>query len=136
MKQYSLTTLTRHDFRAVIYYNFATGLSKEECLKEMMEVFGEDCSSVRTLQRCYIQFQQGSFVLKDQPHTGRPFDVATPISVKDVWKVITLNRKITYRQLKVLLHIPKPFLQRIVSEQLSVRKLCIFWEPHALSDVQ
>ena len=48
-----------------IYYNFARGLSKEEFLKEMSEVCGEDYPSVRTVERWYLQLLQGSFVLED-----------------------------------------------------------------------
>ena len=45
-----MATLTRRDLCARIYYNFARGLSDEECIKEMSEVFGEDCLSVRTVE--------------------------------------------------------------------------------------
>ena len=91
LKRYAMATLTRHDFRSIIYYNFARGLSKEECFKKISEV--------RTVERWYLQFRQGSFVLEDQPHTGRPLDVATPESVDAVWETITLNRRIIYKQL-------------------------------------
>ena len=104
----------------IINYNFARGLSKEECFKELSEVFGEDCPSVRTVERWYLQFRQGSFVLEDKTHTGRPLDVATSESVDPVQKAITLNRRITYRQLEKLLYIPKLTLQLIFLEQLSV----------------
>ena len=80
-----IATLAKRDFRAIINYNFARGLSKEECFKEMAEVFGEDCPPVRTVERYYLQFQHGSFVLKDQPHIGCPSDDATPVSVDAVW---------------------------------------------------
>ena len=92
----------------------------------MLEVFGKNRPSVRTVERWYLKFWRGSFVLEDQPHTGRPSDVAIPESVNAVRKAITLNRRITYRQLEELLHIPKLTLERIVSEQLPVRKLCRF----------
>ena len=95
-----MATLTIRDFRAIIYYNLARGLSKEECFREMSEVFGEDCPSVRTVEHWYLKFRRGNFVFEDQPHTGRPSDVATPELVDAVRKAITLNRRITYRQLE------------------------------------
>ena len=52
-----MATLTRRDFRAIIYYNFARGLSKEEYFKEMSEVFGEDCPSVRTVEQGVNHFK-------------------------------------------------------------------------------
>ena len=124
-----MATLTRRDFRAIIYYNLARGL----CLKEMSEVFGEDCPSVRTVEHWYLKFRRGNFVFEDQPHTGCPSDVATSESVGAVCEAIILNRRITYRQLEELLQIPKSTLQWIVSKQLSVRKLCTLWVPGALS---
>ena len=57
---------------------------------------------MRTVERWYLQFWQGSFVLEDQPHTGRPSDVATLESVDAVRKAIILNKRITYRQLEEL----------------------------------
>ena len=111
-----MTTLTRRDFRAIIYYNFARGLSKKECFNEMSEVFGEDFPSVRTVERCYLQFRRGSFVLEDQPHPGRLSDVANPESVYAVREAITLNRRMAYRQLEELLNILKSTLQQIISE--------------------
>ena len=44
-----MATLTRRDFRAIIYYNFTRGLNKEECFKGISEVFREDCPSVKTV---------------------------------------------------------------------------------------
>ena len=102
----------------------------------MLEVFGEDCPSVRTVERWDLQFRRGISVLEDQPRTGYLSDVATPESVDAVRKAITLNRRNTYRQLEDFLHIPKSTLQRIISEQLSVRKLCTLWVLHALSKQQ
>ena len=76
----------------------------------MSEVFGEDCPAVRTLERWYLQCWQRSFVLEDEPHGGRPLDVASSESVDALQEAITLNRRITYRQLEELLHIPKSTL--------------------------
>ena len=95
-----MTIFTRRHFRAIIYYNFSRRLGNEE----MLEMFGKDCPSVRTVERWYLR---GSFVLEDRSHTRRPSDVATPESVDAVWKAITLNRRIMYRQLEELLNIPK-----------------------------
>ena len=131
-----MATLTRRDFRAIIYYILARGLSKGEFFKEISELFGEDCPSVRTVDCWYLQFRRGNFVLDDQPRTERPSVVATPESVDAVRKAIILKRRITYKQLEELLDIPKSTLERIVSEQLSVRKLCTLRVPHALFDEQ
>ena len=90
-----MATQTRRDIRAILYYNFAHGLSKEEYFKEMSEVFDEDFPSVRTVEHWNLHFQRGSFVLEDQRHTGRPSDIATPELVDAVWKAITINRRIT-----------------------------------------
>ena len=128
-----MATLTKRDFRAIIYFNFSRGLSKEDCFKEISEVFSNDCPSVRTVERWYLQFRRGVFDLEDEPHTGRLSNVATPETVD---AAITVNRRITFRQLEVLLHISKSTLQRIVSEQLSVKKVCALWVPYALSDEQ
>ena len=128
--------LIRRDCRAIIYYNFSRGSSKEECFKKISGVFSENRPSIKAVKCWYLQFRRGSFVLKDQPHTGRPSDVVSPELVDSVRKAIKLNKRITYRELEEILHISKSTLQRIVLEQLSVRKLCTLEVTHPLFDQQ
>ena len=54
LKRYAVATLTKRDFRRIIYYKSSRGLSKEDCFKDMSEVFSEDCPSVRTAERWYL----------------------------------------------------------------------------------
>ena len=56
---------SRHDFSAIIYYNFSRGLSNEDCFIELSQVFSKDCPFVRTVECWYLQFQRGLFVLQD-----------------------------------------------------------------------
>ena len=56
----------------------------ESLFSIISEVFGEDCPSVRTVERWYLQFRRGGFVLEDQPHAGRLSNVATPESVNAI----------------------------------------------------
>ena len=84
-----MATLTRRDFRVIIYDNFSRGSSKADCFKEMSKVFGEDCPPVRTGERWYLQFWRGNFFLEFQSHTGCSSIVATPESVDVVRKAIT-----------------------------------------------
>ena len=46
-----MATLARRDFRSIIYYNFARGLSKKRAFQKISKVFSEDCLSVRTVER-------------------------------------------------------------------------------------
>ena len=55
LKRYAMATLTTRDFRAIISYNFPRGLRQQDCFKEMSELFSEDCPSVRTVERWYLQ---------------------------------------------------------------------------------
>ena len=130
-----MATLTRRDFRAIIHYNFARGLSK---------VFQRNVGSVwwglSFRQNCRtLLFTIPARNLRSRRSTAHRTPIGrcySRICSDAVRKAKTLNRRITYRQLEELLHVPKSTLQRIVSEQLYVRKMCTSWVPHALSDEQ
>ena len=58
------------------------------------DFLGENCPSVRTVERWYLQLWLGSFVLDNQLQTGRPSDVATPELVDAVRTTTMLLRNL------------------------------------------
>ncbi|CAH0719195.1 unnamed protein product, partial [Brenthis ino] len=91
--------------------------SQQECLDEMISVFGQEALSLRTIERWYLQFKRGAFGLDDDPRPGRPIEVTLPKP-----KAIREDRHITYRQIEELLNIPIATLHEFVTEHLHVKK--------------
>ncbi|CAH2016043.1 unnamed protein product [Acanthoscelides obtectus] len=51
--------LNRVHFRAIIYYNFQRQLSQQECLAELLSVFGSEAPHQSTISRWYGEFKRG-----------------------------------------------------------------------------
>ncbi|CAH1958960.1 unnamed protein product [Acanthoscelides obtectus] len=92
--------LNREHFRAIIYYNFQRQLSQQECLAELLSVFRNEAPHQSTISRWYGEFRRGRVSLSDDPRVGAP-KTAIEASLK----------------------ISKTSIQKILHEELGVRKL-------------
>ena len=43
--------LTRENFRAMIYHDFRRGLSRQECIDQLIYTFGDEAPSYATVKR-------------------------------------------------------------------------------------
>ncbi|CAH2011154.1 unnamed protein product [Acanthoscelides obtectus] len=100
--------LNREHFRAIIYYNFQRQLSHQECLAELLSVFGNEAPHLSTISRRRMS-------LSDDPR---------------------VDRHVTYREIEGSLKIPKTSIQKMLHEELGVRKLVSRWIPHLLTEEQ
>ncbi|CAH2007674.1 unnamed protein product [Acanthoscelides obtectus] len=89
--------LNREHFRAIIYYNFQRQLSQQECLAELLSVFGNEAPHQSTISRWYEEFK---------------------------------HRHVTYREIEASSKISNTSIQKILYEELGVRKLVSRWIPH------
>ncbi|CAH1953450.1 unnamed protein product [Acanthoscelides obtectus] len=74
--------LNREHFRAIIYYNFQRHLSQQECLAELLSVFGNEVPHQSTISRWYGEFKRGRE------------------NVDAVRKLIIEDRHVTYREIE------------------------------------
>ena len=51
--------LTREHFRAIIFYNFRRGLSRQECIDELKSLFGDKAPSYSTVKNWFDDFSCG-----------------------------------------------------------------------------
>ena len=61
----------------------------------MIAVFRNDCPSLRTIERWYLEFKHGSFSLDHNLRPGRPFEVSTPESTAAVQIAMEEDRSMT-----------------------------------------
>ncbi|CAH1976783.1 unnamed protein product [Acanthoscelides obtectus] len=108
--------LNREHFRAIIYYNFQRQLSQQECLAELLSVFGNEAPHESTISRCYGEFKRGRVSLSDDPRVGAPKTAVTQENVDAVRKLIIEDRHVTYRAIEA--------------------KLVSRWIPHLLTEEQ
>ncbi|CAH2016793.1 unnamed protein product [Acanthoscelides obtectus] len=115
--------LNREHFRAIIYYNFQRQLSQQECLAELLSVFGNEVPHQSTIFRWYREFERGRVSFSDDPMVGAPKTAVTQDNVDAVRKLIIEDRHVTYRETEASLKISNTSIQKILHEELGVRKL-------------
>ncbi|CAH1971429.1 unnamed protein product [Acanthoscelides obtectus] len=128
--------LNRENFRAIIYYNFQRQLSQQECLAELLSVFDNQAPHQSTISRWYGEFKRGRVSLSDNTRVGAQKTAVTQENVDAVRKLIIEHRHVTYREVEASLKISKTSIQKILHEELEVRKLVSRWIPHLLTEEQ
>ncbi|CAH2020833.1 unnamed protein product [Acanthoscelides obtectus] len=128
--------LNREHFSALIYYNFQRQLSQQECLAELLSVFGKEAPHQSAFFRWYGEFKRGRVSFSDDPRVGAPKTAVTQENVDAVRKLIIEDRHVTYREIEASLKISKTSIQKILHEELGVRKLVSRWIPHLLTEEQ
>ncbi|CAH1989423.1 unnamed protein product [Acanthoscelides obtectus] len=123
-------------FCAIIYHNFQRQLSQQECLAELLSVFGNEAPHQSTISRWYGEFKRGRVSLSDDSRVGAPTTAVTQRNVDAVRKLIIEDRHVTYREIEASLKISKTSIQKILHEELGVRKLVSRWIPHLLTEEQ
>ncbi|CAH1981318.1 unnamed protein product [Acanthoscelides obtectus] len=124
------------NFRAIIYYNFQRQLSQQECLAELLSVFGNEAPHQSTISRWYGEFKRGRVSLSDDSGLGAPKTAVTQENVDAVRKLIIEDIHVTYREIKASLKISKTSIQKNLHVELGVRKLVFRWIPHLLNEEQ
>ncbi|CAH2000122.1 unnamed protein product [Acanthoscelides obtectus] len=102
--------LNREYFRAIIYYNFQRQLSQQECLAELLSVFGNEAPYQSTISRWYGKFKRGR------------------VNLSDGWENVDA--------IEASLKISKTSIHKILHGELVVRKLVSRWIPHLLTEEQ
>ncbi|CAH2007870.1 unnamed protein product [Acanthoscelides obtectus] len=127
--------LNREHFRAIIYYNFQSQLSQQECLAELLSVFGNEAPHQSTISRWYGEFKRGRVSLSEDPRVGAPKTAVTQEN-DAMRKLIIEDRHVTYREIEASLKISTTSIQKNLHEVLEVRKLVSRWIPHLLTEEQ
>jgi histone-lysine N-methyltransferase SETMAR len=128
--------LNREQFRALIYYDFKSNLTQQQCLERLHTAFGECAPSRTTIFHWYAEFKRGRGSLEDDPRPGRPLESVTVENVSRVRELVKQNRNISCRQLQQTLGIGSAAINLILHERLGLRKIASRWIPHLLTDGQ
>ncbi|CAH1968055.1 unnamed protein product [Acanthoscelides obtectus] len=110
-------------------------LSQQECLAELLSVFGNEAPHQSTISHWYGKFKRGRVSLSDDPRVGAQKTAVTQENVDAVRKLIIEDRHVTYREIEASLKISKTSFQKKLHE-LGVRKLGSRWIPHLLTEEQ
>ncbi|CAH1992699.1 unnamed protein product [Acanthoscelides obtectus] len=117
--------LEKERFRAIIHYNIQRQLSQQECLAEILTISGNEAPHQSAISRWNREFKRGRVSLSDDPRVGTP-------KTENVDAV----RKLIIEDIEASLKISKTSIQKILHEELGVRKLVSRSIPHLLTEEQ
>ena len=80
--------LTRKNFRAMIYYDFPRGLSRQEYIDQLISTFGDVAPSYATVKRWYNEFNRDRLSLTDEFRKHHPKSVVGPENINAMQKLI------------------------------------------------
>ncbi|CAH1954496.1 unnamed protein product, partial [Acanthoscelides obtectus] len=89
----------------------------------LLPVFGNEAPQQSTIYRWYGDLKRGRVSLSDDSRVDVPKTAVTQENVDAVRKLIIEDRHVTYREIEASLKISKTSIQKILHEELGVRKL-------------
>src|ERR1043166_1058079 len=128
--------LSGEHLRAMMFYDFKSGLTAVESLGRLQTALGESAPSRTQVFWWFGEFRRGRTTLKDDVIPGRPSTAVTEENVALVRKLIEENPRVTYKEIEEVLGIGSPAVNRILHQGLGVRKVSSRWVPHSLKGEQ
>jgi len=126
----------RDKMRAIIAFHWKKGLTAQDSHKEVVSVLGDSAVSLTTMYNWYAEFRRGKRSFENDPRSGRPQEVTTDEFVTTTEDLMRDDPKITCRQLSEMLNISTGRAHHIIRNILNLRKVCVKWIPHRLTDNQ
>ena len=112
--------LNREHLRAIIFYNFRRGLTRQQCIDELKSIFSDEAPSRTSFYRWYGEFNRGRSSLQDEFCEGRPQSLVVPETIDGMHQLILQDRHVTYRE--TTLGISGTILHSILHEHLTAKK--------------
>ena len=95
--------LNREHFREIIFYNFRSGLTQQQCIDELNSIFGNEAPPRTSVNWWYGEFNRSRSSLQDEFREGRPKSVLFAETIDDM---LTLqHRHVIYREIETTLDI-------------------------------
>ena len=97
----------KQDQRICIKFYFQLGKTSSETIQMMQKAFGNECMSKTQIKVWCNRFKGGRTSLDSDSHSGRPSTTKTLDNIERVRHAIEGDRRLTVRELKNDLGIPK-----------------------------
>lgn len=109
--------------RYVIQYFHLKGLGPTGIKAELDSTLGEFAPSFTTVKYWVAEFKRGRTSCQDEQRSGRPNQVKTPEMVEKIHKLVLADPRLKVRQIAEIIGISKSAVQRILTENLNMRKV-------------
>ncbi|UYV82176.1 hypothetical protein LAZ67_21001267 [Cordylochernes scorpioides] len=102
----------------------------------LQKAFKDDCISRSQSGKWHKAFKEGREEVADEPRSGRPTTARTDENVDRVLEVLRTDRRLSIQQIADTLHMSTFVVNRIVTEDLQMRKICAKLVPKVLTQDQ
>ena len=123
-------------YRSVISFFVQGGKTSKEIIQHLREAYGAQAPSAATIKRWVWAVRRGRTELEDDHRVGRPVSARTTTNAAKLERLIMENRRISLIQLCDLTGLSRSTVQRIIREDLKMRKLSARWIPKRLTESQ
>jgi len=123
-------------FRAMIFYDFKSGLNQQQSHSRLQAVFGYEAPSRTTVYDWFGEFRRGRRSLEDDPRSGRPAEATTGVQVAAVQRLVEEDGRVTVLQIAEEVGISSGSVSSILHKSLGLRKVSARWVPHMLMEEQ
>ena len=130
MATFTETQLSRYENRIVIKFLWKSGKRPTEIHQEMTKVYGDDIPSVQTVRKWVRYLEKGRESLEDEQRSGRPVSASTEAMVTAVQMRVEADRRVRIIDIAEEHDISFGTVQKIITEDLKMRKLCKVDSPH------
>lgn len=128
--------MDKNEIRAVIKYLCLKKMSTKDIHSDLVETLGDSAPPYSTVARWVKEFKLGRTSTEDEHREGRPSTSLTEENVKKVEEVILADRRVTIRHVAEVTGISYGSIQRILTNELHMRKVSARWVPKMLNDEQ
>ena len=112
------------------------GFPPTEIHADLQKVYGNSALKYATVCKWVRCFNDGGESIENDPRVGRLVSVLTVKNVATVKTLIEEDKHYTVQEIEELSGIHSSSVLKILREQLGLRKICVHWMPHLLTDEQ
>ena len=124
------------DQRAYCKIRAQLGFSPTEIHTYLQKVYGNGALKYATVCKWVHCFNDGRESIENDPRVGRPVSVLTEKNIATVKTLIEEDACYTVQEIEELSGIHSSSVLKILRERLGLRKICVHWVPHLLTDEQ
>ncbi|UYV76833.1 hypothetical protein LAZ67_14002137, partial [Cordylochernes scorpioides] len=112
------------------------GKNATETFQMLQKAFKDDCISRSQSGKWYKAFKEGREEVADEPRSGRPTTARTDENVDRVLEVLRTDRRSSIQRIADTLHMSTFVVNRIMTEDLQMPKVCAKLVPKVLTQDQ
>jgi len=102
----------------------------------LREAFKEEALSQARVYEWFSQLKRGDMSLEDQPRSGHPSTSRTDENIKKIRDAIMFDRRRTLDELEAVTGVSWSSCQRILTEELHMKRIAAKFVPRLLSEDQ